>query len=546
MYTAASILAAIDARRAELGAALGRTITYAEVGDAVELHPAIFSRLRRADATIPSPESIAKLAAWVGSDEALHCAPCDQSDGDEEYDEVEVEAEDVQLPARTSTVYAIRAVSGKLSDSEDPETQAAVTRARELLEEGAVGVSVLLDIHPDDAAILGEAEKKAQADGWEKPFEDYLPSPDWTPRQRIRHTAIVDTPAYSDARLTVAADGTLSGEITYEGIYTGDVRYAAAPEAIVLEDSHVPSPIIWDREDGDHSGMTIGYIDAFERVELEGEVSGRPVLDDEAITASMKPLEFPAAYFARTVPAKAEPITISQPDAKGYRVISGLAAPKGVCHRGSMSCFTLPSMDEKDLDHFHTGALLRLDNGQDIRVGALTMYGGHIDPDLYKSGVPASKVGNHRDNANQVLALVRAFPTRFGLWVNGVIPPGASEGDIAKALACAPSVELWPVGRGKKALVGIHLVPRPAWPVVASMGSAEFIADDDLVQLAEPEPDDEVTEAVAEVMEFDLNEHLAPMVAKIESLAAVLADIHGKVDAVLALTPVPDDLIPEE
>lgn len=562
MITAESLLAAIDRRRVALGAQTGSVepIPYTAVAAAVGVHSALFSRLKKG--TMPTQENIAKLAAWVGDETALHCAPCEElaadTDADPEALGTEAVEQDIAVAElepssnELAPVYAIRAVSGRLSESEDPETQAAVNRVRELLAEGAVGVSVLLDLHPDDAARIGEAEKKAAADGWENPLSDYLPD-GFVPRQRIRHTAIVDTPAFADARLAIADDGTLTGDVTFEGIYTGDVRYAAEPETIDLEASNVPSPIIWDRQDGDHSGMTVGFIDLFERVDAPEGTSGRPVFDDEAITASMAPLTMPAAYFAQTMPTGAEPLRISQPDAKGYRAIRGLAAPKGICHRSSMACFTFPNDPDPQLRHFHTGTLLRLDDGRDIRVGAVTYAGHHLDPALAKQGVKIDQTNNYRDDASRVLALVRAWPTRFGLMIAGVIPPDVTEADVTRVLACSPSVELWPRNDGKRTLMGIHVVPRPAWPVMASVGAATIAVTDEPIILEEPDaealaaetdtPEGDAVEATLEV--FDMTEALAPVTERLDALQAKLDALTVTADAILALTPLDGIEIPE-
>lgn len=551
MITAASLLAAVeDARRA-------RGLALKDVADAIGFHPALFSRLK--NDLLPGQANIDALVEWLGEEFSADCAPCaeaaalaasgidpdDVIDPEQEQDEKDPASDETEKRPVGAKVFAINAVSGKLSESEDPETAAAVARVRELLTEGAVGVSVLLDLHPDDAAIIGNAEKAADADGWEKPFREYLPDPDWTPRQRIRHTAIVDTPAYDRAKLSIAEDGTLSGPVTFEGIYTGDVRYSADPENIDLEQSLTPSPIIWDREDGDHSGMTVGYIDAFERAEITDQVSGRPVLDDEAITASLAPLDMPASYFAQTMPTGVEPLRISKPDAKGYRVISGIAAPKGICHRSAMACFTFPEDPDPQLRHFHTGTLLRLDNGKDIRVGAITMGGHHLDPALAAQGVKIDQTDNYRDNANAVFALVRAWPTRFGLMVRGVVPPDVSEATVARALACAPSVELWPREKdGKRTLLGIHIVPRPAWPVMASVGTATLAVSDEPILLDETGDDeDPAPEAAAEVVEFEGFGEMLELARKLDAKMDALTTI---ANTILALTPVDAVELPEE
>lgn len=76
---------------------------------------------------------------------------------------------------------------GNLSDSNDPTTQLLVLRAAELLEEGAVGISVAYDSLPE---------------GEEFPPEEGV----WTVTSaRIRHVAIVDVPAFAQARMALVA-----------------------------------------------------------------------------------------------------------------------------------------------------------------------------------------------------------------------------------------------------------------------------------------------------------------------------------------------------
>jgi hypothetical protein len=62
-----------------------------------------------------------------------------------------------------------------------------------------------------------------------------------------------------------------------EGEMTGDGRYFEKG-AIRWDAGVLPLPLIWDREEGDHSGATIGYIDSVER--RGSEIWGRGVLSD--------------------------------------------------------------------------------------------------------------------------------------------------------------------------------------------------------------------------------------------------------------------------
>lgn len=682
MITAKSLLSAIDAHRATLGSEAS-PIPYTAAAKEIGVHSAIFSRLK-AD-TMPSAASVQKIAEWVGSEEKLHCATCNEFDSDEGDDGPRGGAIVALLPAESDPIYAasseqpsahmttiwmgeasdlsdpelivdevrllaaelapftlkvksrgelgddgadviflegseatgairdalletgtaiqeahdsveqypewtphvtlgyadapaltdydlddntevkfdriavwmggeystfalgeekqVKAVfaRGKLSVSEDDETKAAITRAKELMLEGAIGVSVALDLHPDDAELIASAERQASKDGYEKPMSEYLPE-GFTPRQRIRHTAMVGTPAFADARLELMEDGvTVEGIVTFQGEFTGDLRNV---ELIDLESSRTPSPILYNRDAEGHEGPTIGYLESFEWVERP-ESSHRHSLDDEAITASIKPMQFPAAYFAQTVPTGPEAVRISAPDAQGFRAIRGLAAPKGVCHRSSMACWTWPGDMDPQHRHFHTGTLIGLDDGSDIRVGALTLGGAHLDPILAKQGVKAASVGSYREDANRVFGLVRVWETRFGLMMAGVIPPDVTNGDITRALACSPSIEFWPE-RGKRTLVGLHLVPTPALPVMASMGSAEIVVTDERLEIEEPiELESDDPEEPSGVPIESLSKKLDDMAVSLGLAHELLARIESATGTILALTPIDDVEIPE-
>lgn len=88
---------------------------------------------------------------------------------------------------------------GALSDSEDPETQMLVTRAGELFEEGAVGVSISLDDIESVETIDGKAiDPEAEDVDWEQVIQTVKAG-------RIRSVAIVDEAAFVEARMGLVA-----------------------------------------------------------------------------------------------------------------------------------------------------------------------------------------------------------------------------------------------------------------------------------------------------------------------------------------------------
>lgn len=100
---------------------------------------------------------------------------------------------------------------GYLSASDDPEAQSLVTRAAELIDEGAVGVSVRVDSHRGHANIdlsswFGEEED--EEDGFLRIPVNYDDVTLTFTEGRLRHVAIVNTPAFSTATLRRMEEGT--------------------------------------------------------------------------------------------------------------------------------------------------------------------------------------------------------------------------------------------------------------------------------------------------------------------------------------------------
>ena len=381
---------------------------------------------------------------------------------------------------------------GTLSKSEDPRTQALVARVQELLREGAVAVSIKHDLHPETAERLAALEPKPDDDEETmmqkmKEANEIYENADIRPR----HVAIVDTAAFSNARLTLGEDGyEVVGPVTYEGIYTGDVR-TLRYGSLQWDDDLLPIPIIWDPDNNDHDGVVVGSISSLERVDgMDTAVRPEAVSgeDVEAVTAAAGSSALPADFFDTSWSDKKVILTVGDEDENGLRRIHGYAAPYGVCHRSDMgACFQYPKDVDKTHAGFHTGSEVTLSDGSRIRVGALTMRGSHINPALARQGVSFRDVNAHRDDANTVFAMVRAWEGRHGLAISGVVMPGVDKDTLLRALTLAPSVELWPSGRGRT-LVGIHLVPTPAWPIAASAGGdSQVLTGPDHVHVINPD-----------------------------------------------------------
>jgi hypothetical protein len=379
----------------------------------------------------------------------------------------------------TATIYGY----GRFSETENPDVQAVIDRAKELLREGAVGVSVATDLNPADLPLNPDDitdETLANA------------------HQRVRHVAIVDTPAFSGAYLDLSEDGTVQGPMVFEGIPTGDGRAIGPVGTFVLDEAELPIPILFDLSEGDHTGTVVGFID---RLERKDGINAHGVAP---LTASVG--VYPAYLMGEPEPG---PMTVSAPDKNGYRRYSGTIMPADVCHKGQSGCSKY-KYKGFSLDYFHSGARVPLDDGTFTRVGPLMFGDMHADGQVMDY---ATALQRTNEDARTVFAMGRTFHHPKGLLFSGVLMPDA---DVMRVQATAPSVELWPDNRGKLELKTALQVPRPALPVAASLSGGG-------VQTAESEP-----VVVEQTMgdHFERLQALEDRMAKVEEATAELFAVH--------------------
>jgi len=422
--------------------------------------------------------------------------------------------------AASKGTAAIVATSGELSDSEDPETQAAVTRVRELFQEGAVGVSIGADMDPDHMPDKDLLDELIASEQWEEAEALLADVP-----LRLRHLAVVDTAAFADARPTIDDDGNITGPITFEGVWTGDMRFF--PLNSFTWETTLPIPIIWDRQDGDHTGVTVGSITGIERV--EGEIS-QP---DDAVAASLGVAGLdviPAKYIRKPKPG---PLTVTPPDENGLRHIFGTAAPAGVCHpnpKYSTQCFTYPGDADPQMRRFNSGMPRKLDDGSTVRLGALTMFGLHASTEsMMRPGVTSTELAKYEDGRT-IFAAVRGYDDPTGMLVAGIVMPDVTDAELQRALTMGSSVEMAPTRTGRN-VVGAHLVPTQAWPVAA--GGHAMTGPEPIQLAAAPEPDPEPQVLnITQVLNGGGEDLAAFLTGVQESLARVetaLALVAGKV-----------------
>jgi hypothetical protein len=387
-----------------------------------------------------------------------------------------LELDDYATP-ETATIVGL----GRFDDTQNPEVLALIERAKELLAIGAVGVSVATDLDPADLP-----------DDLDTVDEETIRSA----HQRIRHVAIVDTPAFSGAYLDATVDGSLTGPLVFEGIPTGDIRSIGPVNTLNLDETLLPIPIIFDIHDGDHTGVVVGHIDGWERVSgVEGGTAA-------PLAASLTDEAYPSYLFAEPEPTA---MTVHAPDAKGFRRYTGIIAPTGVCHKGRRGCYTYKGAS---LDYFHSGARIPLDDGTYTRVGPLMFGDMHADGSVMDY---ATALERTNEDARSVFAMGRTFHHPKGLLFSGVLMPDA---DIMRIQATAPSVELWPDHRGKLELKTALQVPRPALPVAASLSGGGVQLTDD-------------TEVIVEEAHGDHHTRLDELASRMDALEAVTAEMYA-------------------
>src|SRR5688500_18459000 len=105
----------------------------------------------------------------------------------------------------------------------------------------------------------------------------------------------------------------------------------------------------------------------------------------------------------------------------------------------------------------------------------------------------------------------RVFHQPAGLLYSGVLMPDA---DIMRVQDSAPSVEAWPDNRGRLELKTALQVPRPAYPVAASLsGGGIALTTDDVPQVEESHGEfHERMEALAQRVDT-LEKNVAPILA---------------------------------
>jgi hypothetical protein len=290
--------------------------------------------------------------------------------------------------------------TGYLSASDDPETQAAVTRVSELLDEGAVGVSLRWDNHTTEIRVPREMIEPAEGDLLPQPitFEEdedgrvvvqrssAADIMEVTTAGRARHLAVVDTAASHLTRIQRA---------------TG----AIAASALVGE---------WEGRDAWFQDPKFGDPDKDSRLRYDPDYQ----------------------------------IWSCPPTLTADGRVFGHIAPMGICLRGRPDkCVTPPDADLEGFMRAHAPA------AGGLRTGVICVGGGHC-----ATGVGAAEATRHYDNTGRAVADIRVGKDRYGIWFAGMARPGASEADLYAFAASDVSGHWEYTKRGRMTLTGLPAV----------------------------------------------------------------------------------------
>lgn len=179
-------------------------------------------------------------------------------------------------------------------------------------------------------------------------------------------------------------------------------------------------------------------------------------LNGPALLAALEAVKFTAADFDPVEMDGPTPITITD-DGHVY----GHLAAWGTCHTGFSDVCVMPPKSQTGYALFHQGAVM-LDTGDTLRVGKLTVHGGHAKPTM---GLRAATA--HYDNSTLAAAAVRAYEDAWGIAVAGMVIPGTPD-DVVEELRRSPLSGDWRTYNGNLELIAALGVNVPGFPIVGS------------------------------------------------------------------------------
>lgn len=288
-------------------------------------------------------------------------------------------------------------------------------------------------------------------------------------------------------------------------------------------------------------GVTLVATPAFgdTKLTLNAERESRDAALVASVTAEFKPRIYSAALFAETL--LPEP-TLPTIDEETGRIYGHLACFDG-CHRSIQApgeCTIAPRSPSK-YGNFHTSPAVRLDNGERIPVGRLTVGTGHYST---APGTSAAAALAHYDNTGHCFALVRMYEDAHGIAFSGVAAPWATPEQIEMGLSAPLSGDWRNIDGQGLDLIAALAVNTPGFAIRGNSGSDGRAAA--LVAALGPprgkrQDDVQLTaEAIGQIVEQAATRALEAMATRREA-DALLAEAVGDVGPL----PTPNDEIGE-
>jgi 2'-5' RNA ligase len=334
----------------------------------------------------------------------------------------------VDIPAFAEAYIALLDEQGAVVAGGTPITDTELDQLR-AQEMGAVGTH-------DTATTDGPWDAAAN--------EKRLDSPLTVAKARAAY-AWYDAGAVEDGEIPKSAAKFLHHEINADGT-VGAANLAACSAAIgALHGARGGSSI----PDADRRGV-------YDHVAAHLRDAGRepePFRALHAVTAGAEVWRPPAAWFADPGLSLPTPITVTD---EGR--IYGHAAQWGSCHIGQDEVCVQPP-HEGEHPYYRTGEVVCAD-GSRVAVGQITVGTGHAP--LHYGAVPAAE---HYDNTGAAVADVAVGNDTNGIWVAGVIRPGADPLKVYELQAAGQVSGDWRRIGGQLRLVGLLAVNVPGFPV---------------------------------------------------------------------------------
>jgi hypothetical protein len=164
------------------------------------------------------------------------------------------------------------------------------------------------------------------------------------------------------------------------------------------------------------------------------------------------PVTPPSEWFNNPNLSQGTPITVLE----NGRLYGHLALWKS-CHRGFSECVPPPRNRAGTYPQFHVGGQVLCDDGSRVRVGHITVDGGHADTKL-----SATSAKKHYDESGWSAADIRVGEDEFGIWCAGTVAPGLDDLRIRKLMSHDVSGD-WRMMDGNMELISLRTVPVPGF-----------------------------------------------------------------------------------